>query len=241
MAAKLTRLTHKIALQPHLMAESCTICSFRSRWPVWKLLDTPFYVSDQYELIENLIENISISISTFFILIIKLWAICSSSPLGPNMEPLCVINKPNRTRIWGWPVPHWIYGSILISSPVNALNFITTPITHCLLKSHLHNINWYSWLPYSAYTKLVAPAIQYFPLCCCVCAFLCFYKSSELSRFGWTGKFLIQLPPKHNKQILLLHSEDFSQKHVEILGVHTLIPFKKLLDVLFPSVPIHLL
>jgi hypothetical protein len=30
MAVKLTRLTHKIAIQLHLMAESCTICSSRS-------------------------------------------------------------------------------------------------------------------------------------------------------------------------------------------------------------------
>jgi hypothetical protein len=41
-AAKLTRLTHKIQL--HLMAESCTISSSRSRWPVRKLLDTPSYM-----------------------------------------------------------------------------------------------------------------------------------------------------------------------------------------------------
>jgi hypothetical protein len=27
MAAKLTRLTHEIAIQLHLVAESCTICS----------------------------------------------------------------------------------------------------------------------------------------------------------------------------------------------------------------------
>jgi hypothetical protein len=40
---KLTRLTHKIATQLHLVAESCTICSFRSRRPVRKLLDTPSY------------------------------------------------------------------------------------------------------------------------------------------------------------------------------------------------------
>jgi hypothetical protein len=43
MAAKLTRLTHKIAIQLHLVAESCTSCSSRSRWPVRKLLDTPSY------------------------------------------------------------------------------------------------------------------------------------------------------------------------------------------------------
>jgi len=39
MAAKLTRVTHKIAIQMHLVAESCSICS--ARRPVRKLLDTP--------------------------------------------------------------------------------------------------------------------------------------------------------------------------------------------------------
>jgi hypothetical protein len=43
MAAKLTRLTHKLAIQLHLVAESCTICNSRSRRPVRKLLDTPSY------------------------------------------------------------------------------------------------------------------------------------------------------------------------------------------------------
>jgi hypothetical protein len=44
MVAKLTRLTHKIAIQLHIVAESCTICSSRSRWPVRKLLDTPSFM-----------------------------------------------------------------------------------------------------------------------------------------------------------------------------------------------------
>jgi len=38
---KLIRLTHKIATQLHLVAESYTICSSGSRRPVRKLLDTP--------------------------------------------------------------------------------------------------------------------------------------------------------------------------------------------------------
>jgi hypothetical protein len=42
-AAKLTSLTHKIAIQLHLVVESCTIYSPRSRWPVRKLLDTSSY------------------------------------------------------------------------------------------------------------------------------------------------------------------------------------------------------
>jgi len=41
MGAKLTRLSHKITIQLHLVTESSTICSCRSRWPVRKLLDTP--------------------------------------------------------------------------------------------------------------------------------------------------------------------------------------------------------
>jgi hypothetical protein len=43
MAAKLNTLTHKIAIQLHPVAESCTIWSSRSRRPVRKLLDTPSY------------------------------------------------------------------------------------------------------------------------------------------------------------------------------------------------------
>jgi len=43
MAVKLTRMTHKIAILLHLVTESCTICSSRSRRPVWKPLDTPSY------------------------------------------------------------------------------------------------------------------------------------------------------------------------------------------------------
>jgi hypothetical protein len=41
MVAELIRLTHQIAIQLHLVAESYTICSSRSRRPVRKLFDTP--------------------------------------------------------------------------------------------------------------------------------------------------------------------------------------------------------
>jgi hypothetical protein len=44
MTAKLTRLTHKIAIQLHLVAESCTVCSSRSRRSVRELLDIPSYI-----------------------------------------------------------------------------------------------------------------------------------------------------------------------------------------------------
>jgi hypothetical protein len=45
MVAKLSRLTHKIAVQLHLVADSCTICSSCSRQPVQELLDIPSYMN----------------------------------------------------------------------------------------------------------------------------------------------------------------------------------------------------
>jgi len=44
MAAKLTRLTHKMMIQVHLVAEGCTICSSHAGRQVQKLLDTPSYL-----------------------------------------------------------------------------------------------------------------------------------------------------------------------------------------------------
>jgi hypothetical protein len=61
MAAKLIRLTHKIAIQLYLVGKCCTTCSSRSRRPVWKLLDTPSYIHTciqmptQFTLINKLI------------------------------------------------------------------------------------------------------------------------------------------------------------------------------------------
>jgi hypothetical protein len=46
-AAKLTRLTHKIAIQLYLVVQSCTTCSSRYRRPVRKLLDTPCILNKQ--------------------------------------------------------------------------------------------------------------------------------------------------------------------------------------------------
>jgi len=50
MVAKLTRLTHKIAIQLHIVAESCTICSSRSMRPVRKLLDAPSHLAFQMKV-----------------------------------------------------------------------------------------------------------------------------------------------------------------------------------------------
>jgi hypothetical protein len=58
MAAKLTRMTYKIAIQLHLVAESCTICCSRSRRPVRKLLDTPSYTENlKFKIISWRLKN----------------------------------------------------------------------------------------------------------------------------------------------------------------------------------------
>jgi len=67
MEAKLIRLTHKIAIQLHLVAERYTICSSRFRRPVRLLLDTPSYyavyhkdfISEVRRLLSRLIVQIS--------------------------------------------------------------------------------------------------------------------------------------------------------------------------------------
>jgi len=49
MAAKLTRLTLKVAIQLHVVAESCTICSSRSRRPIRKFwIHPPSHCTAQY-------------------------------------------------------------------------------------------------------------------------------------------------------------------------------------------------
>jgi len=63
VVAKLIRLTHKIAIQPHLVAECCTIFSSRSRRPVRKLLDTFSYDVRHYVgLIVSVLLLISVSV-----------------------------------------------------------------------------------------------------------------------------------------------------------------------------------
>jgi hypothetical protein len=64
MAAKLTKLTHKIAIQLHLVAESCTICSSRFRRPVRKLLDTLSYYKNNQTRCDNGVYRVTHNLST---------------------------------------------------------------------------------------------------------------------------------------------------------------------------------
>jgi hypothetical protein len=57
MAANLTRLTHRITIQLHLLAESCTICSSRSRRPVRKLWGTPSYLRFKCRIFQLTVVN----------------------------------------------------------------------------------------------------------------------------------------------------------------------------------------
>jgi hypothetical protein len=67
MAAKLTRLIHKIAIQLHLVAESCTICSSRSRRPVRELLDTPLYIRRVVEMVNFWLKLFSILLYVYIL------------------------------------------------------------------------------------------------------------------------------------------------------------------------------
>jgi len=74
MAAKLTRLTHKIAMQLHLVADNFIICSSRSRRPVQKLLDTPSYIVDWRGIIIMNCESVRIrkeAIMTYLKILIR--------------------------------------------------------------------------------------------------------------------------------------------------------------------------
>jgi len=65
MAAKLTILTHTVAIQLHLVAGSSTICSSRSRRLVRKLLDTPsYYIKRHYQVSSSILGLLSSSSSS---------------------------------------------------------------------------------------------------------------------------------------------------------------------------------
>jgi hypothetical protein len=66
--AKLTRLAHKIAIQLHLMAESCTICSPRSRRPVRKFWLRPRTFFEQGGTI---LETMALGVMTVVVTLIK--------------------------------------------------------------------------------------------------------------------------------------------------------------------------
>jgi len=73
MAAKVTRLTHKIAIQLHPVAENCTVSSSGSMRPIQKILDTCSYIA-HFSSIQEFLVNFSLSLAHFFWgLTFRLW------------------------------------------------------------------------------------------------------------------------------------------------------------------------
>jgi hypothetical protein len=81
-AAKLTILTHKTAIQLHLVAESCTICCSRSRRPVRKLLVTPLYFDKVVVLGE--VNNVFIYVKS--IPLTALWTLITNAVMTQRPE-----------------------------------------------------------------------------------------------------------------------------------------------------------
>jgi hypothetical protein len=98
MAAKFTRLTHKIAIRLHLVAESCNICNFRFRRQVRKLLDIP---------------SLSVNDDIFCAILIFYANWGNHGLLGYSQVSPC--------KIW----PHWFPLQIIVS-PVFHIH-LTTP------------------------------------------------------------------------------------------------------------------
>jgi hypothetical protein len=112
MAAKLTRLTYKIAIQLYLVAESCTICSSRSRWPVRKLLRMRVTSHVHLRLIDFITRSISIcskvqiikrlimQLSTAFCYFLFLK--CKHSPQHFVLKENCIWCFVFYFKLWSW-------------------------------------------------------------------------------------------------------------------------------------------
>jgi len=103
MAVKLTMLNHKIAIQLQLEAESCTICSSRSRRPVRELLDTPSYKA------------------SYLVWNGRPWPIWRPGETEGKHDTLRLNNQyrfsPRFCQIWSWRVPRCttIFGTVSVN------------------------------------------------------------------------------------------------------------------------------
>jgi hypothetical protein len=145
--AKLTRLTHKIAIQLHLVTESCTICSTCSRQPVWKLLVTPSYIyctvtSGSHEHLLSLS-----SVSRYRLWYLRLLATKRSIPSMKKRKMItgaeflftwgtsCILN-PLKLPAKGWIPPEFqVCWNVLWSRPNT--NFTLTCITVTVCSSRV--------------------------------------------------------------------------------------------------------
>jgi hypothetical protein len=90
MAAKLTRLIHKITIQVHLVVESYTICSSRSRRPVRKLLDTPSYATSRKLVLTQMVK--------IFVVFVELKRFITGNP---KLDPiLSHLNRGHALKLY---------------------------------------------------------------------------------------------------------------------------------------------
>jgi hypothetical protein len=116
MAAKLTRLTHNIAIQLHLLAESCAICSSRSRRPVRKLLETPSYEHKRlvewtkhftipnWRKTQNSLLFVEVSLYIYIYTQLINWLINTALDNRVNRLAIGVVHL-----VWGCQIKHSIY------------------------------------------------------------------------------------------------------------------------------------
>jgi hypothetical protein len=118
MAAKLARLTHKIMIQLHLVAESCTICSSHSRRPIRKLLDTPSSSSDgmlgadRKQTFYKITSNIIFVVCRLYTLINAKWRSCVCC--SPLVSSSGLLNRYQRNWCWVFYILNCRVNEILI-------------------------------------------------------------------------------------------------------------------------------
>jgi hypothetical protein len=125
MAAKHSRLTHKIALQLHLMAECSAIYSFRSRRPVRKLLVDRKLRMDNNIYCDCLgwcIVLFSLSVNSLKVcgLMSSIWLI--PPPLPPAPKTFCFIRAWNchlsswqNRRYSDWVKPNFVFITTVVT------------------------------------------------------------------------------------------------------------------------------
>jgi hypothetical protein len=90
-------LTHSIVIPLHLVAESSTICSSRSRQPVRKLLDTPSYNSwHSRPSYLNAILSGHLTVCTMSV------ALCSNVGTISFYSTYCVVTFHVEKHAWPW-------------------------------------------------------------------------------------------------------------------------------------------
>jgi hypothetical protein len=110
MATKLTRLTHKIAIQLQPVAESCNICSSCSRRPVRKFLDKPscefslnilqwFYTECRFRVrCSNFVLSDQLSMLMYFVMFLSSCRWISVSRF--KVDLIHFVIKPSQVRIY---------------------------------------------------------------------------------------------------------------------------------------------